>query len=59
MAATPPQPPIAPEQVIQTFPDRLSAARPTTRPDDDPVTGGTQTQSTGNMMNPDNSPADV
>ena len=61
MAAAPPQPlVIAPKQVIQTFlVDQPSATRPTTQPDDDPVTGGTQTQSAGNMTSPDNFPADV
>lgn len=59
MAATPTQPPITPEQMIQTFLDRLSGTRPTTRPDTDAATGGTQTQTTGNMINPDNLPADV
>ena len=59
MAAAPTQPPITPKQVIQTFLDCPSAACPTTQPDADPATGGTQTQSTGNMTNSDNLPADV
>ena len=59
MTATPTQPPIAPKQMIQTFLDCLPGARPATRPDADPITGGTQTRNTGNMMNPDNLPADV
>ena len=56
---TAPQPPITPEQMIQTFLEQLSGSWPTLRTDIDDVAGGTQTQDTGNMINPDNLPADV
>ena len=56
---TAPQLPITPEQMIQTFLEQLSGSQPTLRPDVDNVAGGTQTQDTGNMINPDNLPADV
>ena len=56
---TAPQSPITPEQMIQTFLEQLSGSQPTLHPDINNVAGRIQTQDTGNMINPDNLPADV
>ena len=59
MTAAPTQPPITPEQMIQTFLEQLSGSRSTTRSDYENVADGSQTRDTGSMINPDNLPADV
>ena len=56
---TTPQSPITPEQMIQTFLDRLSGTRPPESVDTNDAIGSNQTQDTGSMINPDNLPADV